>query len=32
MCGVISTMWVTSSPGVRDNGAEFRARVRAGAY
>lgn len=32
MCGVISTMWVTSSPAVRDDGAEFRARVRARAY
>jgi hypothetical protein len=32
MCGVISTMWVTSSPAVRDDGAEFRTRIRACAY
>lgn len=32
MCGVISALWVTSSPAVRDDGAEFRSLIRSRAY
>lgn len=32
MCGVINALWVTSSPAVRDDGAEYRTLIRATAY